>query len=672
MLGGKLTAARQPGYANTGRTVVEDWITRAARRESSERDEIGGLLGIALEHADELVDEVGAEEFGEFSDLTTGGLESRLRDLATALAAGFANPRDTACADAAEAALVHVDKHLLAGRYMRDRVRPARHAMRLLRWLATDPASSDKLPTTVADGVSAHLAQYGWVDRAINVLWSGEAGQQRAESEAYRLGYEAARSARAAIDAAFAARLAAWVEGGTVADDVLIPIEQVMDRVCAPLARKGDGNPLGPGVPLILVLDGMSSAVAAELGEELRGNGWTEHTLASLSPPARLSALAMVPSVTTISRATLLAGAPTSGGQSVEQRGFEQFWAKRHRSAALFHKASLTGGPGQRLSAEVLAGVAATGSDAPIVGVVLNTIDDALDDGRESDSPSWRISQMKYMESLLDAARRAGRPVVLVSDHGHVLERSAGEPSADDATSARWRLATGEPAGVGEVELAGPRVLAGGGRVIAAVEESKRYTARKAGYHGGAALAEMTVPVLVFAPRGVALGTAWKELAVEHARPSWWVEPATVPATPSARPSRTSSKKAPAENPMDTPLFEATPMADASAAAYGGTSLGARLVASDVYAGQRGLVRQKPDDVQIIALVDALDVAGGKSSAQRLVEVTGVQLARFPGWLTVARTLLNIDAYPILSRPDREEIVELDLRLLREQFGLED
>lgn len=678
MLGGKLTAARQPGYADAGRSVVEEWVVRAGSRESTEDPEIGSLLSDVLDRADALVEEVGGTEFAALSDLTAVGLESRLADLGTALVSGFASPCDSSRAEVAEKALAYVDSHLLAKQYRRDRVRSARHAARLLRWLATEPATSDKLSMTVADGVARHLAQYGWVDRATDVLWSGGASEQRAEADAYRRGYEAARSARAAIDAAFAARLAAWTPSGTAAadasPDALLPIEQVLDRVCAPLARKGDGNPDGPGVPLILVLDGMSSAVAVELGEQLRGSGgWTEHTLAALKRPARISALAMVPSVTTVSRATLLTGAPTSGGQSVERQGFEQFWKKRHRNAALFHKADLTGSPGQRLSDEVLAKIAAIGTDAPIVGVVLNTIDDALDDGRESDSPSWRISQVKYLEALLDAARRAGRPVVLVSDHGHVLERSAGEPSGDDASSARWRSATGEPADADEVELAGPRVLAGGGRLIAAVEESKRYTARKAGYHGGAALAEMTVPVLVFAPRGVTLGTAWQELAVEHARPSWWVRPAVSQPSPLPQPSRATAKKAPAKSAMDIPLFETTDLAvtDGSSAARV-ASLGERLVRSEAYEGQCRLVRQKPEDAKIAALVDALDVAGGKSSAPRLTEVINERPGRMTGWLAMARTLLNIDAYPILSRPDREEIVELDLQLLREQFGLKD
>ena len=58
-------------------------------------------------------------------------------------------------------------------------------------------------------------------------------------------------------------------------------------------------------------------------------------------------------------------------------------------------------------------------------------------------------------------------------------------------------------AGDNEVVLAGKRVLAGDGRVIAPWTERVRYTTGKsAGYHGGATPQEMLVPAAVFAPAG--------------------------------------------------------------------------------------------------------------------------------------------------------------------------
>ena len=64
-------------------------------------------------------------------------------------------------------------------------------------------------------------------------------------------------------------------------------------------------------------------------------------------------------------------------------------------------------------------------------------------------------------------------------------------PSVANNPSARWR--TGEP-NDGEIALSGPRVLLGDGRVVVPWREEIRYTRRRAGYHGGASLAEMAVP----------------------------------------------------------------------------------------------------------------------------------------------------------------------------------
>ena len=105
---------------------------------------------------------------------------------------------------------------------------------------------------------------------------------------------------------------------------------------------------------------------------------------------------------------------------------------------------------------------------ATVVGVVLNTIDDALDRGREGDAPHWHLDGLAYLRDLLDEAWRSGRPVILTADHGHVLDRGAPIRS-ESADSARYR--TGTP-GEGELTIKGPRVLAGGGEIVAAWEKA--------------------------------------------------------------------------------------------------------------------------------------------------------------------------------------------------------
>ena len=118
-------------------------------------------------------------------------------------------------------------------------------------------------------------------------------------------------------------------------------VEDVLEHVAVPLALGKDQ------APLVVVLDGMSSAVAIELTEQLAGRGWDE-----VSPQTgrRVAAVATIPSVTRVSRASLLAAGLTTGDQATEKEGFAAFWRKHRRQAELFHKGEIGGHAGQRLA----------------------------------------------------------------------------------------------------------------------------------------------------------------------------------------------------------------------------------------------------------------------------------------------------------------------------------
>jgi hypothetical protein len=157
------------------------------------------------------------------------------------------------------------------------------------------------------------------------------------------------------------------------------------------------------------------------------------------------------------------------------------------------HKADLAADLGKALSDQARNAILDTGS---VVGVVLNAIDDTLDKG--TTTTRWTVEAVKYLGPVLDEARRAGRPVILTADHGHVLDR--GQP-IHPATSDSARYRTGVPGpGSGEIAIRGERVF--GGEVIVAVDESIHYTPRKAGYHGGASAAEVVIPVITLLPSG--------------------------------------------------------------------------------------------------------------------------------------------------------------------------
>lgn len=564
------------------------------------------------------------------------GLHARLRALAGELTA---KPTSRSVA-AAEAALHAVRRHYLSGLY-RERLETAEMAVRLQRWLVTSAGSVD----SVAAGVRTHLAEWGWVDRALGALWLGDPAADMAVGQAYHAVYQAAAARRDALDEAFAGRLASWTaQASTQGSSGCLLIEDVLRDVAVPLA--------GERAPLVLVLDGMSSAVATELGEQVAGRGWIE---ASGHAGNRHAAVAAIPSVTTVSRASLLTGRAKVGDQDVEKDGFTALWRKHHRDGVLFHKGQIPGRAGHRLAEELVTALAGDGA----VGVVLNTIDDALDHGREGDRVDWRLDDITYLSELLDAARSYRRPVLLVADHGHVLERSPsgeGPTSADGVESARWRTGTAEP---GEVELAGPRVLRGGGRIVAPWRANLRYTLRKSGYHGGASLAEMTVPVLVLLPSADLLPKGWSVLPPESIAPSWWVRRRAEEPLPTRAPAKA---KATRRDTDATPLFEV--------AAASTETLGARVVGTEVYAEQRKFVPRAPNKTDIAAVIDALANADGNLSLTA-VAAAGGRAGRSPeGFATTLQRLLNVEGYDVLSIKDSGRTLSLNLDLLRTQFGV--
>ncbi|MEW2399912.1 BREX-2 system phosphatase PglZ [Streptomyces sp. NPDC046862] len=563
-----------------------------------------------------------------------------------------------------EAALAELTGHALAG-LLADRVRVAEMAVRLARWLRQGPPAA----TSVAAGVRDHAAEWGWADRALAVLWAGDPGGDPAVAQSLRDLYEHGRVQRERLDEQFARHLAGWAANATAQQPGgCLVLENVLDTVVRPLTAGGP--------PLVIVLDGMSSAVAAQLGEEAEREGWQE----IVPRPdeggrrTRLAAVSMLPSITRTSRASLLSGTATQGGQSTEASGFAAFWKKRRKDAVLFHKASIGGDAGRFLAQELTSALASDG----VVGVVLNTIDDALDSGQQGQRTTWSLGDITYLRELLAAARSYARPVVLVADHGHVIDRGRGRviPAEDGGGSARWRPDT--DAGDGEVVLSGPRVLEGGGTITAAWHEDIRYAARRAGYHGGASLAEITVPVLVLLPSKELAPRDWEPLPREQAAPSWWKATTTAPVdVPEPRPesgtppARRPAKPTPRQSEElfatdDVVMPEAAPEAPPAP-----TTLGERVVAGEVYEAQKEYVRKAPEGKVVAAVIDALAAAGGTMSPAALaaaISATGRVRRNIEGFVATVQRLLNVEGYPVLGFVDAGHAVKLDVALLRDQF----
>jgi hypothetical protein len=89
----------------------------------------------------------------------------------------------------------------------------------------------------------------------------------------------------------------------------------------------------------------------------------------------------------------------------------------------LFHKGMLLGPSGRGLSDQVR--TALLDGEQRVVAAVVNVVDDLLFKGDQI-HPRWDLDAAPVLRELLDAARMAGRAIVLTSDHGHArLARSA-------------------------------------------------------------------------------------------------------------------------------------------------------------------------------------------------------------------------------------------------------
>ena len=602
-----------------------------------------------------LLAEVHAEEQAALSPALEVGLDARMRAAAAVLAVAAASHGGDDAArvwDLAQFAMAH-DR----AEDQRDRVDRLLMAARLANWLSIRRPT---LPRSMAEFASVYAGDSGFADRARHALRAGDALPEVAAAYA-RLREEAAER-REQENRAFAAALSEWNAGGAQGTDPL-PVERLLETVVAPLAREGP--------VLLLVLDGLGFAVWRRLAETVGRLGWAEfcsHGDAAL--PA--AAAAVLPSVTEVSRASLLCGALTRGDQSAERAGFAAHPGLLAASGArrpprLFHKADL--GPGPELEAPVRDAVA--DPQQRVIGVVHNAVDAQLA-GSDQIELAWSAEGLRQVAALLRVARDAGRVVVVTGDHGHVVE--AGSTLAAGGEGDRWRA--GGAAGESEVFLAGGRVLSpkGGHAVVAAWSERIRYGARRGGYHGGASLQEVLIPVAVLGagqpPRG------WD--MAPPTEPAWWrgtaeAIPAAVPAASAVPPGRASARRR-AADARQPELFATAPLpkAEELAPSRGGDTTPSwivALLASDAYAAQRRLAgRGAPADAVVRSLLGALAARGGRLSRIGLAQALSTPTLRVAGVVSAARRVLNLDQAQVVGM-EGDDVV-LDERLLRVQFGL--
>ena len=645
-----------PVQADHAWALARDARDIALRMDDADDPELRNILT----QAESLLRDLGWAEGLANSDILPSGRTARIEFLAAAIDAHLAGRGDR---KAVEDALALVVGHKLADRDPRE-VEAARMATRLVRWLGCEH------PTPASLGESLHLQadDGGWADRALATVWTGSAIP--AVAAAYRRLAERAAGERATRDDLAAGQLAAAGADDDVPSGV-VPVERLLADVVHPIQAKAP--------VLLVVLDGMSLRVATELTQNVLDLGWTE--LVPGETGRRAVALSVLPSVTAYSRTSLLTGGLRAGTQATEK---SRFPALMH--GPLFHKDDLRAPAGSLLPQAVEDAIANTANR--VVGVVLNTIDDALDSD-DPDGTRWDLNRVQHLRPLLNSAGRAGRVVVLTSDHGHVVERG-GEYRPMAGSEARWRPVSGGTAGAGEVLVRGSRVLAPGGAAILAWDEKLRYGVKKAGYHGGASLQEITVPVIVLDYRGRPDLAGWRLASPQV--PTWWndplvsrrqlssVEAQLAAAITTGRRQKGGGSKAapPAPEGFESLLPELTQAGPAVAAPLtalpagaGGGGLVDRLLGSPVYAAQRARAGRRAlgDDV-VAAVLRVLLARGGRAHRETVAAAAGVPVGGLEPRLAALRRLLNVEGYTVVGEDADGVTIVLDEKLLAEQFEL--
>lgn len=612
--------------------ATESAILRLSREGDPE-----SRLGVVLDQAEALLrDKLGWAEGAERSLVLRPGFTARLRTLGAALSAG----------DGAEEALAAVLEHREAALNGQD-IAP-RMAVRLSRWLTTPEVTGNGL----GFALQHQLDDGAWVDAALGALWTGSTDTEVAA--AYAQVIERVRARRRLRDQAAVTYLADSTVLRSLADlteGPVLGIENVLRVVVEPWKSNG-------GV-LLVVLDGMSGSIAVDLAAELGRSGLIEWVPSTTK--RRLAAAAALPTLTEVSRASLFSGEVSRGGASAEKTGL----ARAFPGSKVFHKGELRAPSGAQLAADVADAI--NTPKVPVVGVVINAIDDATHKNDTSSRP-WAIADLEPLRALLNAASIAGRTVVLTSDHGHVVERSTEKLALPPGGESRWRPASAGPATEGEVLVRGARVVPDLESVVLLWRDDARYGPSRAGYHGGASLAELTVPVLVFqrsltekSPKG------WQPAPPQA--PAWWNSPVIktqAEQTPST-PTRTR-RKTPKVDVASPVLFEIDTAP--SPAEVTRNDLVSRVLGSNVYADQLRLAGRAASGEIVQTVLRTLVSHGGRAHQETVAAAAGLPYASMGHGLAVVKRVLNVEGYEILSVDSDGESLRLDLELLKDQFGV--
>lgn len=635
-----------------------------------------------LSRTDALVDEPAVREVLAQHRRLPSAWRARLDELGRVLSEAAAKPSSEVLEKASNA-LGRLESHeLFPEERETNTVKRALMAVRLLAWLVARPdrATEGQLAPH-GDAVALgnwYATEGGYVDWARGFARGAEADDFGRGVQAI---VRAADDARAALDERFAKGLDAWVAARRPSSDV-VPIDHALKRIAAPFLAGEEDRRL-----LVLLMDGMAWAQAVELlqsmGERSMAWGplaWHATSGGRIGSAPFPAVFATLPTTTAVSRAAFFAGKALKPGEKTsESKDPERFAA--HKEMREFCDENTT--PRLLLRAE---GSTAGGDITQeafslidderrrVVGIVVNAIDSSLKRDPQQ-HPRWGVDAIRPLADILGAAQRAGRAILLASDHGHVptdlLTRLDG--GTGPSRYREWN-SEGDSLRDNELKFTGEGVWAPKGKdamVLLSGDRVRYGKAPNAGEHGGVSLAEVVAPcVLVGSATHDNDRDAAQRVVGAHV-PEWWllrVRGGEIIDEKPRKPRRPKKPKKP-DNQLTLPTVATAEPAAITASAKKSVppvDLSKHpLAKSDLFTK---LAKVKADRQQVLKAVDFLHARNGVASREAFAAAMGEIGWRVPGVVAKLQGILNVDGYQVLWFDQTGGQVRLDANKLEQQF----
>ena len=463
-----------------------------------------------VQRADEIFEEIGTQEATYWSRWSLSGFEERLKEFAKTLQSLFERPSPSQLQQQIEQFAFLKSHHQAQSPHAIHRWQRLEMTLRLAQWWVTTDPLSQNLPPSLSMAIAQELKEGCFLDWSRLKLRMGDPLKELERTYYFILDKVTQIREKQARHFALLYQRSLSLNHF---DDSILLIEQVLEKVIVPLAQE---SPI-----LIIILDGMSLAIARELLNHLLTTQQWRLCHPKPEQTGMFSALVPLPSITEVCRASLLCGQLQKGKSGLEKAQFSSHslllpFCRAKHPPRLFHKDALNKVDDHNLAEEVRSQIAS--KDNQIIAVVLNAIDDTLSKTDQIDI-HWTGEIIKPLLTLLHEASLSQRQVILTSDHGHIVEVNTQYKSSDNGE--RWRIDDQQP-GEGELSVTGSRTLMPESQtLIAPWTEKIRYSIKKQGYHGGLNPQEVLAPIIVLSPQSKT-NLPWQTTHQDY-YPDWWL-----------------------------------------------------------------------------------------------------------------------------------------------------